>query len=233
MASHGERVNPLRPYYIPPSIGDDLYGPGTSAATNGTPRSLPHGNGTSPYSHKARDIFADLDYKDYIAEPSPSVVQSAKDVVDELLWRYTSVLMAQPFEVAKTILQVRSQAPPDLSAPESALPTPVVNIEPELGRRQRSSYGGFGNANDDPVGLARACFTILYPACSILTFPSSVTTLPTTTPTPTSPATSLPTPPIRHLLSTHCRTKDAVQSLHMQHRLAGRQGHQAALFPMG
>ncbi|KAL1902413.1 hypothetical protein Sste5346_001393 [Sporothrix stenoceras] len=147
MASR-EGVNPLRPYYIPPSIGDDLYGPNTSAATNGTARSLPHGNGTSPYSHKARDIFADLDYKDYITEPSPSVVQSAKDVVDELLWRYTSVLMAQPFEVAKTILQVRSQAPLDLLAPESALPTPVVNIEPELGRRQRSSYGGFGN--DDP-----------------------------------------------------------------------------------
>lgn len=154
MASHSEGFNPLRPYYIPPSIGDDLGGPGTSAAANASSsygRQLPHGNGTSPYSHKARDIFADLDYKDYIAEPSPSVVQSAKDIMDELLWRYTSVLMAQPFEVAKTILQVRSQAPPDVLAPESALPTPVVNIEPEVGRRRERSYGYGGSAVDDPV----------------------------------------------------------------------------------
>lgn len=53
-------------------------------------------------------MFADIDYKEYITEPSPSVTQSVKDVVDDLIWRYTSVLMAQPFEVAKAILQVRS-----------------------------------------------------------------------------------------------------------------------------
>ncbi|KIH92380.1 mitochondrial fusion protein [Sporothrix brasiliensis 5110] len=154
MASHGEGVNPLRPYYIPPSIGDDLYDLSTNATANAASppsygRQLPHGNGTSPYSHKARDIFADLDYKDYLSEPSPSVVQSARDVVDELLWRYTSVLMAQPFEVAKTILQVRSQAPLDVLAPESALPTPVVNTEQEAGRRQRS-FGYDGSTADDP-----------------------------------------------------------------------------------
>lgn len=54
-------------------------------------------------------MFSDLDYKDYLSEPSPSVVKTVKDLIDELLWKYTSVLMAQPFEVAKTILQVRSQ----------------------------------------------------------------------------------------------------------------------------
>ncbi|CAK7213686.1 hypothetical protein SEUCBS140593_001929 [Sporothrix eucalyptigena] len=146
-------VNPLRPYYIPPSIGTD-YDSATTQNTSSYGRSRPlgHGNGTSPYSHKARDIFADLDYKDYIADPSPSVVQSAKDVVDELIWRYTSVLMAQPFEVAKTILQVRSQAPVDplTTEPTSALPTPTPAYEPEPGRRQRPYYAG--NAADDPFG---------------------------------------------------------------------------------
>ncbi|CAK7225267.1 hypothetical protein SBRCBS47491_005829 [Sporothrix bragantina] len=161
MASHAQGVNPLRPYYIPPSIGTDFdsinainaTAGNSSSYSGGAPRQLPHGNGTSPYSHKARDIFADLDYKDYLADPSPSVVQSVKDVVDELIWRYTSVLMAQPFEVAKTILQVRSQAPPDpLATTEStfALPTPTPAYEPETGRRQRPYYAG--SAADDPFG---------------------------------------------------------------------------------
>ncbi|KAG7289178.1 hypothetical protein NEMBOFW57_005541 [Staphylotrichum longicolle] len=90
MANHNDGVNPLRPYYIPPSIGEP-----------------PEANSTGRYASKARDIFSDIDYKDY--EPSPSVVQTVKEVLDELLWKYTSVLMAQPFEVAKTIMQVRAQ----------------------------------------------------------------------------------------------------------------------------
>ncbi|CAK7216891.1 hypothetical protein SCUCBS95973_002965 [Sporothrix curviconia] len=166
MASHAQGVNPLRPYYIPPSIGTDFDSINAINATagssssfgggggSGVPRQLAHGNGTAPYSHKARDIFADLDYKDYLAEPSPSVIQSAKDVVDELIWRYTSVLMAQPFEVAKTILQVRSRTPPDALAAAtestSALPPPAPAYEPETGRRQRPYYAG--SAADDPFG---------------------------------------------------------------------------------
>jgi fusion and transport protein UGO1 len=104
MANHNDGVNPLRPYYIPPSIGE----PPESLPTPG-PRAFTQANSTGRYASKARDIFSDIDYKDYIAEPSPSAVQSIKELVDELLWKYTSVLMAQPFEVAKTIMQVRCQ----------------------------------------------------------------------------------------------------------------------------
>lgn len=113
MASHSDGVNPLRPYYIPPTIGERpevLSTPG--------PRPFTQANSTGRYASKARDIFSDIDYKDYIAEPSPSVVQTVKDVLDELLWKYTSVLMAQPFEVAKTIMQVRKQD--DLGGLEAA-----------------------------------------------------------------------------------------------------------------
>lgn len=39
-------------------------------------------------------------------------MQTIKDLVDELVWKYTSVLIAQPFEVAKTIMQVRRQDDP-------------------------------------------------------------------------------------------------------------------------
>ncbi|KAK4239375.1 mitochondrial fusion and transport protein ugo1 [Achaetomium macrosporum] len=104
MAGHNDGVNPLRPYYIPPSIGE----PPEALPTPG-PRAFAQSNSTGRYASKARDIFSDIDYKDYIAEPSPSVVSTIKEVLDELLWKYTSVLMAQPFEVAKTIMQVRAQ----------------------------------------------------------------------------------------------------------------------------
>ncbi|KAK4166686.1 mitochondrial carrier domain-containing protein [Cladorrhinum sp. PSN259] len=105
MAHHNDGLNPLRPYYIPPSIGE----PPEMLPPPPGPRAFTQSNSTGKYATKARDIFSDIDYKNYLAEPSPSVVQTVKDVLDELLWKYTSVLMAQPFEVAKTIMQVRSQ----------------------------------------------------------------------------------------------------------------------------
>jgi len=46
-----------------------------------------------------------LDYADYL-ESSPSVSEWFKDLLDRAVWKYSSVLMAQPFDVAKTILQV-------------------------------------------------------------------------------------------------------------------------------
>lgn len=108
MASHSDGINPLRPYYIPPSIREapePLPTPGPKPFAAQPP---PAGR----YATKARDIFSDIDYKDYIAEPSPSVVQTVKDLLDELLWKYMSVLMAQPFEVAKTIMHIRAQDDP-------------------------------------------------------------------------------------------------------------------------
>ncbi|KAK3997536.1 mitochondrial carrier domain-containing protein [Cladorrhinum sp. PSN332] len=114
MAHINDGVNPLRPYYIPPSIGE----PPVVLPPPPGPRAFTQSNSTGKYATKARDIFSDIDYKNYLAEPSPSVVQTVKDVLDELLWKYTSVLMAQPFEVAKTIMQVRSQD--DLGGLEAA-----------------------------------------------------------------------------------------------------------------
>ncbi|KAK0720095.1 mitochondrial carrier domain-containing protein [Lasiosphaeris hirsuta] len=104
MANHSEGVNPLRPYYIPPSIGESPE----SLPTPG-PRAFTQSNATGNYASKARGMFSDIDYKDYIADPSPSVIQTVRELLDELLWKYTSVMMAQPFEVAKTIMQVRVQ----------------------------------------------------------------------------------------------------------------------------
>ncbi|KAI1323661.1 mitochondrial carrier domain-containing protein [Xylariaceae sp. FL0255] len=100
-------VNPLRPYYIPPTIGEQTRSHiPTSTSTGTTSKTSPPG---SRYTAKARDIISDLDYKDHLDDLTPSNLQSVKQFVDDLLWKYTSVLMAQPFEVAKTILQVRLQ----------------------------------------------------------------------------------------------------------------------------
>lgn len=124
MAYNREGVNPLRPYYIPPTIGEEPLptAPRPQAfGSNGTA-------GTGHYASKTRDMFSDIDYRDYIAEPSSSVVQTLKELVDGLLWKYTSALMAQPFDVAKTILQVRSQE-------ETAVLLPQTTASPDLRRR--------------------------------------------------------------------------------------------------
>lgn len=125
-------VNPLRPYYIPPSIGPpaDHHGnPHHHAAPSPSPKPLSNNGGNTTgahYASKARDMFADIDYKEYISEPSPSAVQTLKELLDESLWKYMSVLMAQPFEVSRTILQVRgvdgAPAPP-IELPEVKRPT--------------------------------------------------------------------------------------------------------------
>ncbi|KAK3498807.1 mitochondrial carrier domain-containing protein [Neurospora hispaniola] len=105
---HAEGViNPLRPYYIPPTIGEPAVEPMTAPG----PHAFAQGNATDNYASKARTIFSDIDidYKDYLNDQSPSVMSTVKEVLDELLWKYMSVFMAQPFEVAKTIMQVRAQ----------------------------------------------------------------------------------------------------------------------------
>lgn len=94
MASR-EGINPLRPYYIPQS--------GLTPVTNSTAEVPP--SSTQVFGSSARDFMPDLDYSDYL-DSSPSVADWIRDVLNRALVRYTQVLTAQPFDVAKTILQV-------------------------------------------------------------------------------------------------------------------------------
>ena len=96
MASPREGPNPLRPYYRPPSIGV-------------TPETLPDSSASAalkPIKPPSGFAFPDLNYRDYISDASPSVTASVKSTIDKAIWKYTTVLLAQPFEVAKLILQV-------------------------------------------------------------------------------------------------------------------------------
>ncbi|KAI9832104.1 MAG: mitochondrial fusion and transport protein ugo1 [Phylliscum demangeonii] len=121
-----EGPNPLRPYYIPPSVGlrpaepDSVLnstrstgggygGGGGNLGGKGAPTTTT--SSQTPLS-SARGLFSELDYADYyLPDGSQSVTEVAKKVVDQALWKYASVLLAQPFEVAKTILQCQSAAP--------------------------------------------------------------------------------------------------------------------------
>ncbi|ETI24382.1 hypothetical protein G647_03751 [Cladophialophora carrionii CBS 160.54] len=86
--------NPLRPYYVPPSIGTDAL----PNATSSVPKPSSKGSGFT---------FPDIDYADYIPEASPSLTGSIKSYIDQAFWKYTTVVLGQPFEVAKVILQTR------------------------------------------------------------------------------------------------------------------------------
>lgn len=102
MSSSREGPNPLRPYYIPPSIG---LGPGESANASSAPHAASPVSSRTRIGGSARDLFSDIDYGNYL-EASPSVSDWFRDLLDRAVWKYSSVLMAQPFDVAKTILQV-------------------------------------------------------------------------------------------------------------------------------
>lgn len=114
MATSRDTPNPLRPYYIPPSIGlppdtPQNYSTATTTYSSRTPK--------PSFGSSARDILSDLDYDAYLPDDSPTLAAHAKRLFDQALWNYTSVLLAQPFEVAKLILQVHNaagQTPPGL-----------------------------------------------------------------------------------------------------------------------
>jgi fusion and transport protein UGO1 len=85
--------NPLRPYYIPPP-------PYEAAATPSPSISAPASN--IPSSYALLQDFHDYS-SDYLE--SPSAGEAMRRVLDQAILKYTSILISQPFEVAKTVLQ--------------------------------------------------------------------------------------------------------------------------------
>ena len=109
MSSSRDVPNPLRPYAVPPSFQPTLSsGPSPPSGSQSHVKysSRPAPSARPSYGVAGRDILSDLDYGDYLADASPSVTEMVKRLVDQGLWKYTSVLLAQPFEVAKVVLQV-------------------------------------------------------------------------------------------------------------------------------
>lgn len=100
-----EGPNPLRPYYRPPSLSERAadFTPNLTSPIPSTssPRNL------SSFGSSARDILSDLNYSDVLGDAAPSTAAGVKSLFDQAVWRYSSVFMAQPFEVAKVVLQCR------------------------------------------------------------------------------------------------------------------------------
>ena len=48
-----------------------------------------------------------MNYAEYTSDASPSISEIGKQLVEQAIWKYTSIFLAQPFEVAKTVLQVQ------------------------------------------------------------------------------------------------------------------------------
>lgn len=106
MSASREGPNPLRPYYIPPSVGhaSNASHHATSPANLGS-KNVP--TSTNSFGSSARNILADMDYSEYISDSPPSPTAMMKGLVEQAIWKYSSVFLAQPFEVSKTILQAQ------------------------------------------------------------------------------------------------------------------------------
>ena len=105
--------NPLRPYYVPP-IG---LSPSESLSASSAAHIASHASSRTIIGGSARDLLSDLDYSDYL-EASPSVSEWFRDLLDRAVWKYSSAFLAQPFDVAKTLLQIYV-VPDEEEAPDS------------------------------------------------------------------------------------------------------------------
>lgn len=82
-----------------------------------------------------------MDYTDYIPESSPSSTAVMKGLVEQAIWKYTSVFLAQPFEVAKTVLQVQAGSQVQKSLAKEAF---VDDLHRRSGSYRRDSYEVLG-----------------------------------------------------------------------------------------
>ena len=113
MSSPREGPNPLRPYHIPaPAVAEPTSSPRERAQGAGPSSASKHASSLprTAFGTSARDAFSDFDYGDYLPEASPPVAEVLKNLADQGLWKYASVLLSQPFDLAKTVLQVQDAA---------------------------------------------------------------------------------------------------------------------------
>jgi len=104
MCASREGPNPLRPYYIPPSVGNLPVDNVTRAGNLGSKHAS---TSTTSFGSSARNILADMDYSEYMSDTSPSVSGMAKALMEQAIRKYASMFCVQPFEVGKTVLQVQ------------------------------------------------------------------------------------------------------------------------------
>lgn len=139
--------NPLRPYYIPPSIGP---APGAtsnnaSAQTSNVSRST---RPSPSYQSNASELLPDLDLD--LRNSASEAWTSTRTLLDTLAWRYASCLMAQPFDVAKTILQVSLPSGVVAAAtPRKRRTSPRQSSREGGSRRRDKDYESFSETDEE------------------------------------------------------------------------------------
>lgn len=147
--------NPLRPYYIPPSIGPAPSAVPANASTQAS--SVPRvPRPSSSYQSNATDLLPDLDLD--FRSSAGEAWTNTRALLDTLAWRYASCLMAQPFDVAKTILQV--SLPPNVvaaSTPRKRKTSPRQSGRSKEGSRRRDrAYESFSETDEELEGSSQA-----------------------------------------------------------------------------
>ncbi|KAL8902482.1 MAG: hypothetical protein Q9207_004680 [Kuettlingeria erythrocarpa] len=148
MSTSREGSNPLRPYYVPPSVGKaNSSVPITStSASVGSKYGSTQPVSSSSFGSSARNILADMDYSDYLSNPSPSSTATIRTIAEQAIWKYTSVFLAQPFEVAKTVLQVRA---PGVEQSGTAKASPIHEVRRRpIQLRGDDPYRDYENSSD-------------------------------------------------------------------------------------
>lgn len=111
MSASTEGPNPLRPYYIPPSVGNQP-GVAQNVSTASNLGNKHASTSTTSFGSSARNILADMDYSEYMSDSSPSASSMTKGLMEQAIRKYTSMFCVQPFEVGKTVLQVQNGSQP-------------------------------------------------------------------------------------------------------------------------
>lgn len=137
MSASREDPNPLRPYYIPPSVGNQPALNATSPASLGSKHAV--ASGTS-FGSSARNILADMDYSEYMSDPSPSASSMAKALMEQAIRKYASMFCVQPFEVGKTVLQVQDGSQQHKSGPNIRV---VDDMRKRPGNYRRESFESY------------------------------------------------------------------------------------------
>ncbi|EMC93935.1 hypothetical protein BAUCODRAFT_36396 [Baudoinia panamericana UAMH 10762] len=131
--STSREPNPLRPYYHPPSIGPAASSSSFQAAHTARPNARPP---TASISSTARELLPELDLD--LKSSASEAWQHTRSLFDTLLYRYTSVLLAQPFDVSKILLQVSLPPSAEVSSPERKRADPRRQ-PPASGQTERGS----------------------------------------------------------------------------------------------
>ncbi|KAK9479858.1 mitochondrial carrier domain-containing protein [Lipomyces japonicus] len=96
--------NPLRPYYNPPELTFHSGIPDLRSSSLSSQGLASFSNSNSSTGVRAESFLLDLDYADYLE--FPNVAEVIRGVTNSVIMRYSSTFVAQPFEVAKMVIQV-------------------------------------------------------------------------------------------------------------------------------